>query len=255
LVDGTSTIHRFDGSAWSQLETGMTSLQCIFAVAPDDVWLCSDEDIVHYDGQDFVSTELGTSVGTEALKDIWATATDQVWAVGDGLVLAHYDGTTWTGTPVGASYLTSVWASGPTDVFFAGLTEVRRFDGEQSTRFDEVDAGPVFGTGPTDVWVAPDRDELFHWDGSTWEGTRTEFVGSVGAIWGLRPNDLWGTGTAGQIAHWDGAAWTGRRHQAIGAPYLQVFHGVHGSADGAVYFFGEQLGDDGSTPLIYRHSP
>src|SRR5690242_12886154 len=54
FLDGTATIHRFDGSNWSQLMTPSTGgLACIYALSETDVWLCAGDEVLHYDGAAF----------------------------------------------------------------------------------------------------------------------------------------------------------------------------------------------------------
>jgi hypothetical protein len=62
-------------------------------------------------------------------------------------------------------------------------------------------------------------------------------------------------GSAGSIAHYDGASWTEVTHQTIGAPYLREFVAVHGSAADDVWAVGRQLGEGGSTPIIWHYAP
>lgn len=59
----------------------------------------------------------------------------------------------------------------------------------------------------------------------------------------------------GLIAHYDGHSWQGVTHQPIGAPYLRKFVAVHGTSSGDVWAVGQQLGQGGSTALIYHHAP
>ena len=59
-------------------------------------------------------------------------------------------------------------------------------------------------------------------------------------------------GSAGAIAHHDGSSWKEVDHQEIGAPYLRQFLAVHGSSADEVWIVGRQLGERGSSALIYR---
>ena len=62
-------------------------------------------------------------------------------------------------------------------------------------------------------------------------------------------------GSAGAIAHYDGNSWRQVAHQQIGAPYLRLFLAVHGTSSTDVWAVGQQLGDGGSTGLIYHYQP
>ena len=62
-------------------------------------------------------------------------------------------------------------------------------------------------------------------------------------------------GSAGAIAHYDGNSWRQVAHQKIGAPYLRLFLAVHGTSSSDVWAVGQQLGEGGSTSLIYHYQP
>jgi hypothetical protein len=101
-----------------------------------------------------------------------------------------------------------------------------------------------------------DSYQLSHFDGSDWQTIETEdFVGDLASVWGSAPDDLWGAGGAGAIAHFDGDSWDEVAHQKIGAPYLRQFVAVHGSASGDVWVVGQELGEGGSTGLIWHRGP
>ncbi len=80
-------------------------------------------------------------------------------------------------------------------------------------------------------------------------------VGLARVVWDPSPDDLWAVGSAGAIAHYDGKSWRQVAHQQIGAPYLRLFLAVHGTSSTDVWAVGQQLGDGGSTGLIYHYQP
>jgi hypothetical protein len=43
--------------------------------------------------------------------------------------------------------------------------------------------------------------------------------------------------------------------RAEGAPYLRLFLAVHGTSSTDVWAVGQQLGDGGSTGLVYHYQP
>lgn len=260
FLDGSAVVHRFDGAAWSTLETPSTGgLGCIFALSPDDVWLCAGTQVLHYDGADFTASEVSTATGLDGLSSLWASSASDVWAVGDDAIVAHGDGGTWSGTLAGSPFMTSIWGSGPSDVYALGTFDLVHFDGSAWTTVElegGAGDGQVWGTGASDVWVMTDSYQLSHYDGGSWQTIETEdFIGDLATVWGRAPDDLWAAGGAGSIAHFDGDAWDEVAHQEIGAPYLRQFVAVHGTAEGDVYVVGHQLGESGSTPLVWHRAP
>jgi hypothetical protein len=259
FLDGSATVHIHDGSDWSTLETPSTGgLGCIFALSRTDVWLCAGNQVLHYDGAAFTASDVTTPTGLDALSGVWASSRDDVFAIGDDAIIAHWDGATWSRTLAGSPFNASIWGSGPTDVYVLGTFDLIHYDGAAWTEV-ELDSGggggQVWGTGASDVWVMTDSYALSHFDGSAWQTVETDLVGDLAAVWGPAPDDLWAAGGAGSIAHYDGESWNEVTHQEIGAPYLRQFVAVHGTSSTDVWVVGHQLGEGGSTGLIYRHQP
>ena len=260
VIDGSSSIQRYDGDGWSALDTGRNAgLLCIFALSPTEVWLCSGGDLLFYDGATFEPMNVSQPTGLSGLTDVWASSANDVWAVGDDAIVAHYDGNSWRRTIAGSPFKSSIWGSGPSDVYALSTFDLVHYDGSTWTEID-LDAGAgdgqVWGTGASDVWVMTDSSELSHFDGAQWETIDTfDFVGDLSAVWGPSPDDLWAVGSAGAIAHYDGNSWRQVAHQKIGAPYLRLFLAVHGTSSSDVWAVGQQLGEGGSTSLIYHYQP
>ena len=261
FLDGGSVVHRYDGSGWSTLETPSTAgLGCIFALSASDVWLCAGEQVLHYDGAEFTASQVTTTAGLDGLTAIWAASPTDLWAVGDDAIVARTsDGATWSGTIAGSPFMSSIWGSGPDDVYALGTFDLVHWDGAAWSTV-ELDGGAgdgqVWGTGAADVWVMTDSSRLSHYDGSSWQTIETDdFVGDLTAVWGPGPDDLWGAGGAGAIARYDGESWDEIAHQKIGAPYLRQFLAIHGTAGGDVWVVGQELGEGGSTGLIWRRAP
>ena len=260
VVDGSSTIQRYDGDGWTALDSGGDAgLLCIFALSATEVWLCSGSDLLFYDGATFEPVEVSQPTGLRGITDVWASSLNDVWAVGDDAIIAHYDGVAWGRSTAGSPFKSSVWGSGPNDVYALSTFDLVHYDGSTWTEID-LDAGggdgQVWGTGASDVWVMSDSSELSHFDGVQWETIDTfDFVGDLAAVWGPSPDDLWAVGSAGAIAHFDGDSWTQVAHQRIGSPYLQLFVAVHGTSSTDVWAVGQQLGEGGSTGLIYHYRP
>lgn len=258
VIDGSSTIQRYDGDRWSALSSGSDAgLQCIFALSATEVWLCAGDDLLFHDGTSFELVDVSAPTGLSGITDVWASSPSDVWAVGDDAIIAHYDGAAWRRTIAGSPFKSSIWGSGPTDVYVLSTFDLVHYDGSSWTEID-LDAGggdgQVWGTSANDVWVMTDSSEISHFDGLRWETIDTfDFVGDLAAVWGPSPDDLWAVGSAGAIAHYDGDSWRQVTHQRIGAPYLRLFLAVHGTSSTDVWAVGQQLGDGGSTSVIYHY--
>lgn len=220
FIDGSATVQRYVGDSWSTLDSGSGGrLLCIFALSPTEVWLCAGDDVLFYDGATFTAMDVSTPTGLDGITDVWASSQTDVWAVGDDAVVAHHDGMGWRRTIAGSPFKSSIWGSGPTDIY-----ALSTFD-------------------------------LIHYDGLGWTEIDLDAGGGDGQVWGPAPDNLWAAGSAGAIAHYDGDSWTQVAHQRIGAPYLRQFFAVHGTSSTDVWAVGQQLGEGGFTALIYHYQP
>ena len=102
----------------------------------------------------------------------------------------------------------SVWGSAPTDVYLlvrsdlaeegVGLyhsdgTDVWTRLAEPALRLrSAISTGPirVWGTGPTDVYVAEDEGRLWHFDGRAWSSEEVPEAATIRAIWGSTDGTL-----------------------------------------------------------------
>jgi hypothetical protein len=260
FLDGSATVHRHDGASWSTLETPSTGgLGCIFATSASEVWLCAGTEVLYYDGSDFTATDVTGPTGLDGLVGIWATSDSAVWAIGDDGIVAHWDGAAWTGTIAGSPFNSSVWGSGADDIYVLGTFDLIHWDGGAWSTVELPGAGggdgQVWGTGSSDVWVMTGSDTFLHYDGASWQEIETDMVGDGSAVWGASPDDLWAVGSPGSFAHYDGDSWDERAHQDIGAPYLRQLVAIHGSSATNIWAVGAELGEGGSTPLIFHYDP
>jgi len=269
------------------------SLFSVWSFAPDDVWIAADAgrmfhytgdwevvnlpgsvtvvdlwspapgelvgvggfSVVRYDGSTWEVEDLSDqNLGFNYVSAVWAAAPDDVWIVGDQSTVAHFDGVAWTRTLAAGPDNEVVWGTGAGSVYTASVFDTARYDGTTWAVIDEISSGgsAIFGFGEDDVWVA-DGDTLWHWNGGGWTEQESNGFGDIQAMWGETPDDLWGAGDFGAIMHYDGDAWREVDSQPIGAPYLRIFSDVHGSGSGDIWAVGNQLGDDGNTPVIYRN--
>ncbi|MBN2172193.1 MAG: hypothetical protein JW819_12810 [Candidatus Krumholzibacteriota bacterium] len=95
----------------------------------------------------------------------------------------------------------------------------------------------IFGSGPEDVWAvkASAFDSLYHFDGTSWTGTKEAFMtAALHDVWVAPGGEAFAVGEEGAIYHWNGATWAD--HTLAGVD--EALHGVWGAAAYDVYAVG-----------------
>jgi hypothetical protein len=123
------------------------------------------------------------------------------------------DGWCWSyPTPTG-DWFTSVFGSGPDNVWIAGQRSIAHWNGAAwQTSSVGSDVTTIWGASGADAWAV--GGAIWRWDGSSWSewsAGREDALGLGGrtlqGIWGAASNDVWTVGD-GNILHWDGTTWS-----------------------------------------------
>lgn len=101
----------------------------------------------------------------------------------------------------GVGDLSSVWGSGPNDVFMVGGTrqrgEVYHFDGADWSPMTIPDVPFlvwVHGFGPDDVLAVGEDGAAIHFDGQDWTELDTGVDEALWGVWGADPSEVWVVG-------------------------------------------------------------
>ncbi|MDI2128252.1 hypothetical protein [Yinghuangia seranimata] len=154
-------ITHWDGTAWrtSDAATVPGGLNAVAATGPNDVWatgFSQNEDgstkaaVRHWDGRAWTDMDLKADTGDAPWSRYWvssisAVSPNDVWLVGVGNLAVHYDGRTWTRTPISP---------------------------DRNAWFEHVRTSPVFGTWAVGFYTAlgtPREPAAFRWDGTAWQ--------------------------------------------------------------------------------------
>jgi hypothetical protein len=142
---------------WELFATGM-GIPLMGGSGPNDLWVSDTLFLSHYDGQTWTSYNPGVS----RITGIWASAPNDAYASVAENVVLHWDGNAWTHESAGISQgssFNSVWGSGPTDIYLAGLLHSGGGGtwGPANVPPQQVDYGGypgMWGTGPDNLWFA-----------------------------------------------------------------------------------------------------
>ena len=234
--DDGATMH-WNGSGWSSVaspftlppdastgsgiavgEPGSNELYAVWGSGQADVWATGEGGaILHFDGSAWSEVRSGVSIPN--LGAVWANGSSDAWAVGQGIV--HWNGSAWSVSVSGGSWLSGIWSSALNDAWAIGAEDVLHWDGISWSPMATQDGGPpmsggsaVWGSGPSDVWLF--GNGAAHWNGAAWSeslpATTIQFFGG----WGSGASDVWAAGVnqaseggiTGALMHWDGSAWS-----------------------------------------------
>jgi hypothetical protein len=230
---------RWDGSTWNADEPLPGDYRAIWS-APADAWAVGLGGVMaHWDGTHW--TQLvppPPTYGYYFAAGVWAGSKTDAWVAGNGPINAmfsHWDGNAWTQSSVDETssayaYLFGIFGTGPNDVWAVGGSNSggtgpaepdstgRAIHWDGSSWQDEYDLPSsvwlrsVWESGPADVWVTTEGNELAHFDGSSWSLVPFGMEDNVLAVTGTGPADVWASteygGDAVTIHHWDGRNWT-----------------------------------------------
>lgn len=198
-----------DGNNFQVIMSGTTSaLYRVWGASATNSWAVGDAGVI--------SAGKGTSPWTstlpapmKTLRDISGTTAQDVFAVGDAGTILHLEGTAWTAQASGTTAdLGAVWAGGTS--FAAGkggtlLSKKGTAAWMPSTLPDfSCDFTVLWGTSPTDLWVAGSDGCIGHFDGSVWQVSNSGSKSALQGLWGSSSSDLWAVGSGGAILHYPG---------------------------------------------------
>jgi hypothetical protein len=177
------------------------SCTAVFGFGSLDVWVAGGSLVLHTtDGSSFKAQAAAPNVGT--WRAIWGPAADHVYVAGDAGLIHTSDGGASFVTVI-ASAISSVWGSGPSDVYAVDgsgtiwhSTDGSGFD--QTPTLGNQPLAYVGGSGAGDVFAGGPSGNLFHTTGAgqSW----IPISGGAGggqAIWGAPNGDVFIVGNLG----------------------------------------------------------
>jgi len=226
-------ISHWDGRSWSSIKT-LTGINAVWAGA-GEVFAVGDDGIYHWRGTRWGPADAGATL--PALNAVWAASADDAFAVGDGHLVAHWDGVRWSTVTVAdavvpAGSLAGVWGTGPHDVLAVGAGgTILHFDGTGWSRMDSgtsVDLEGVWADRPDDAFAvggttSDQPSTILRFDGTRWSPMTMSRLGKLGRVWGSGPNDVYAVPlldalTIDSVFHWNGTSWSQEPINQSGAP-------------------------------------
>jgi uncharacterized protein YjdB len=108
------TILRFNGSAWSAVESGtQRTITGLWGASSENIIAVGDAGtILRYDGRNWTSMPNPLSATRTDLHGVWGRSATSIVAVGANSAIVHFDGSSWAAMPSSVqTSLDAVWAS------------------------------------------------------------------------------------------------------------------------------------------------
>ena len=148
----------------------------------------------------------------QTLRGVWGDGQGVVWAVSEQGAVLRWDGSTWKIHASGLGKLTSVWGSGPTDLWIGRDTGLLHGTGSSpgaltfapaTTPIGEVTS--IWGTSASDVWAVlalPDdgsipRSHVLHYSGGSDAGAAWMDDPFTEALPEIKFTRVWGSAATG----------------------------------------------------------
>jgi hypothetical protein len=228
------------------------ALRGLWGSGTSDIYAASNAGILRYNG---TAWSYQTPVRWRSMYDITGFSASNVWAVGDGGIIARYDGSSWTtllydGTTVSATPLNSfarpakkirlrgIWGSSASNVVVVGDSgTVLVYNGSTwSTRSSGVTAAltDVWGSSSTNFYATTVDGRIIRFNATTATVVSgVQAPGAFHAIWGSGASDIYAVGDGGIVYRFDGTNWT-----RIRLPTRAALYTVWGTASTNVYVAG-----------------
>ena len=144
---------------------------------------------------------------------VWGSSADNVLIGSRNGMIHRYDGGSWTfETRFSYQQITSIWGSGPGDVFVAGDAgyssyRIWHYDGSRWSEMTRLDSGGInlWGSSGSDVFAGTHSGRIFHYDGGEWS-LMTETSPPARTIWGSGPDNVYAIGID-HLLRYDGNSW------------------------------------------------
>ncbi len=214
----------WDGEKWElkKITYGgwFWTINTVFAFSHNDVWFSA---FVKWNGNRVVEYPIPDVLTGYGLNKTWGTSDHDLYVVGNGGLIAHYDGQKWQRIESGTELdLTDIWGAEKQKQILAVANDL---SGEtlrttilqiRNTTANKISSNPVFYPLTT-LWFIPYRkyyvggsglyQKNFLSDGLWKNGLYDITQYYITSIRGSAINDIYAVGSYGEFLHWNGVKW------------------------------------------------
>jgi hypothetical protein len=193
-----------------------SSVNSIIAFSANDIWL---EAGIHWDGHQFNSIPLNINFPSHVNR-MWGTSSKDLYIVGNGGLIAHSNGSTWTQIPSGTTLdIQDIYGSGGQLLAVANSWNpygetILSINGTTASHISSAPLVPDLLYG---VWFIPNRHYYVVGDGiyekhllseSTWKNGNLDITKyATTKVKGNGINDVFVVGAYGEFLHYNGVRW------------------------------------------------
>ncbi len=219
---GAGEIYHYDGSSWNEMEmpAGVSLLVWVYGFGPNEVFAVGEDgSAVRYDGAAWTKLETGT---TEDLWGIWGATPSEMWVVGGSVgdgdpALLRFNASDNSFTPVAvpandrsATSLFKVWGIG-SKVFAVGERGlIIEYDGSSWAQVPtganaDEDFVSLWGTSEDHIVAVGGRSSarLSVYDGTSWNTIKPTGVPGLNAVFMAEAGEAIVGGTNGYVGSFD----------------------------------------------------
>lgn len=262
-----AAIFHHDGTDWTEeaVPAGVPLLVWVYGFASDDVWSVGTEGkIVHWDGSAWSEVDSGT---TQDLWGVFGFSPDDFWVVGGdldapGAVLLHYDGTAFEPytlldeeNPFDIDAMFKVWGIDGRLFAVGQAGTILEHDGTD-WRFQDAgseandDFVSLWGTSSNEILAVGGRARglIARFDGTTWTAEKPQAVPGLNAVFVDGADAVIG-GIQGFVGH---TPLAGGDVEDEGRPTPHDVHAIWGDGTGAYYGVGGRFTDPYEGVILKR---
>jgi hypothetical protein len=208
LVGTNGYIARWDGTAFEPFTSPFTTgeLSDLYAPTENEAWALGSAGLAHYDGTQWSSM---TPPISGLLSAIWGRAANDLWIASATGLIAHWNGSSWTGQPAPVAAYNGMSGTA-TDAFAVGdLGQVAHYDGaswatENSNTANDAEDTKALGG---EIYAVGEHATLLHRNAAgNWTATATVVPDRwLRDILPLSANNMYVVGEFASVYHYTGS--------------------------------------------------
>ncbi len=238
-IAADEVVHNFDGDTWGATNLSSSQLNAVFGTSATNVWVVGDREdadvagfVARWNGEEWET--LSSQDVAFNLSSVWGTGPDDMWVAGVSGA-AHWDGNAFT---LNSPELATRGIAGQDELWAVGDGMALLDNGEWSSGdalINDESFGGFSAITANGTWAVGDLGVMVRHTDNGWEAySHAVSFENLLDVWSNGPDNTWAVGNAGIVLQWDGETWRVSLHDGF-----TTFYGVSGTADDDVWAVGQ----------------